>query len=299
MGVRSRDSWGHRPWGSGLVTRGNEGSIDRRAGVSRYPRPDPFPSCYGSTAGSEARLDRRRTSRFGWPDRCSAPRQSPSSSLGPGRPCEHARRRAAPPERYPETRPSSDCQEQRKAAEAGRPSIQTRDRRARGGASASAGCSCDRAEASRASGLPAGSGPSWEVGGQPAALELRPNPAIKNELGPDPVPRPVAPPASSAQMQPLAPERYRVQFTARAELRDKLARLQELMRSSVPDGDLAAIIERAVTGEARTARGEALREDQGAAQDPRGDGHLGFFTLRPSCGVAHRVQTGCDGAAPS
>jgi len=48
-------------------------------------------------------------------------------------------------------------------------------------------------------------------------------------------------------IEPLAPARYRVQFTATAELRDKLERLQALMRSSVPDGDLAAVIEAAVS----------------------------------------------------
>jgi hypothetical protein len=48
-------------------------------------------------------------------------------------------------------------------------------------------------------------------------------------------------------VEPLAPARYKVQFTASVELRDKLERLQSLMRSSVPDGDLAAIIEEAVT----------------------------------------------------
>ena len=48
-------------------------------------------------------------------------------------------------------------------------------------------------------------------------------------------------------VEPLAKERYKVQFTASAELRDKLERLKALMRSSVPDGDLAAIIEEAVT----------------------------------------------------
>jgi hypothetical protein len=47
--------------------------------------------------------------------------------------------------------------------------------------------------------------------------------------------------------EPLAPARYKVQFTASAELHDKLKRLQALMRSSVPDGDLAVIIEEAVT----------------------------------------------------
>ena len=48
-------------------------------------------------------------------------------------------------------------------------------------------------------------------------------------------------------MEPLSPARYKVQFTASAELHDKLERLKALMRPEVPDGDLAAIIERAVT----------------------------------------------------
>jgi len=50
-----------------------------------------------------------------------------------------------------------------------------------------------------------------------------------------------------AVVEPLAPARYKVQFTATAELRDKLERLRALMHSEVPDGDLAAVIERAVT----------------------------------------------------
>jgi 5-methylcytosine-specific restriction endonuclease McrA len=51
----------------------------------------------------------------------------------------------------------------------------------------------------------------------------------------------------SAVVEPLAPARYKVQFTASAELHDKLKRLQALLRSEVPDGDLAAIIDHAVT----------------------------------------------------
>jgi hypothetical protein len=54
-----------------------------------------------------------------------------------------------------------------------------------------------------------------------------------------------------------------VQFTASAGLRDKLARLQALMRPSVPDGDLAAIIELAVTE--KLARLEARRFAKAAA----------------------------------
>jgi hypothetical protein len=61
----------------------------------------------------------------------------------------------------------------------------------------------------------------------------------------DAIPPPTAVPG--ALFQPLAPGRYKVQFTASAELRDKLERLRGLLRSEVPDGDLAAIIEKAVT----------------------------------------------------
>ncbi|HEY5907841.1 MAG TPA: hypothetical protein VIZ31_07335, partial [Vicinamibacteria bacterium] len=86
----------------------------------------------------------------------------------------------------------------------------------------------------------------------PAAPSLSPDRVKRDaELRPDAVGSP-APAASAtatqpALVQPLAPARYKVQFTAGTALRDKLARLQALMRSQVPDGDLAAIIELAVT----------------------------------------------------
>jgi len=51
----------------------------------------------------------------------------------------------------------------------------------------------------------------------------------------------------SAVVQPLAPGRYKVQFTASAALHEKLERLRALLRSRVPDGDLGAVIEGAVT----------------------------------------------------
>jgi 5-methylcytosine-specific restriction endonuclease McrA len=70
-----------------------------------------------------------------------------------------------------------------------------------------------------------------------------------------------------ARVEPLSPDRYRVQFTASAELRDKLERLKDLMRSSVPDGDLAAIIEAAVTE--KIERLEARRF--GRTKSPRRD----------------------------
>ena len=69
-------------------------------------------------------------------------------------------------------------------------------------------------------------------------------PVETSRLGPDEVVPPAAAHhARPVAIQPLAPERYKVQFTASAALRDKLGRLQELM----PDTDLAEIIDQAVT----------------------------------------------------
>jgi hypothetical protein len=93
--------------------------------------------------------------------------------------------------------------------------------------------------------------------------ELRPD-AVDFEMHAGPVEPaqptrevPKGPPGAPARVEPLAPARYKIQFTAGAELRDKLMKLQALMRSSVPDGDLAVIIEEAVTE--KLARLEAKR----------------------------------------
>jgi hypothetical protein len=53
--------------------------------------------------------------------------------------------------------------------------------------------------------------------------------------------------AAAAVVAPLAPSRYRVQFTAGAELHDKIERARGLLRHQVPDGDLAVIFDRAMT----------------------------------------------------
>ncbi len=75
-----------------------------------------------------------------------------------------------------------------------------------------------------------------------------PNKRSVSEHRPEDVGRsPAPPPAPASRVEPLAPTRFRVHFTASAELRDKLERLQALMRSSVPDGDLGQIIDEAVT----------------------------------------------------
>jgi hypothetical protein len=88
----------------------------------------------------------------------------------------------------------------------------------------------------------------------PATIRKLPTPAPKPPSPPEPqptallrpdgvraqVPSNASPPAP--RPQPLAPERYKVQFTVSKGLRDKLERLQSLMNE-----DLTAVIEAAVT----------------------------------------------------
>jgi 5-methylcytosine-specific restriction endonuclease McrA len=60
-------------------------------------------------------------------------------------------------------------------------------------------------------------------------------------------PTPAFPPGSFAsRVEPLSTERYKVQFTASAELRQKLERAANLMRHGNPSGDLSAVVERAM-----------------------------------------------------
>jgi len=91
-----------------------------------------------------------------------------------------------------------------------------------------------------------------------------PPPTPPARLRPDgviPAP-PVPAPKVSLKPEPLSPERYRIQFTASRELRDKVERLQALMQE-----DLAAVIEAAVTE--KLERLEAKR--YGETKKPRKD----------------------------
>jgi 5-methylcytosine-specific restriction endonuclease McrA len=63
---------------------------------------------------------------------------------------------------------------------------------------------------------------------------------------------PQAPPAVAAQdparavVTALAPERYKIQFTASRQMREKLRYAQELLRHAVPNGDIAVGFDRAL-----------------------------------------------------
>jgi len=56
-----------------------------------------------------------------------------------------------------------------------------------------------------------------------------------------------APVAPRPAITPLTPERYKVQCTISRETHDKLRRVQDFLRHTIPDGDLAAILDRALT----------------------------------------------------
>jgi hypothetical protein len=62
-------------------------------------------------------------------------------------------------------------------------------------------------------------------------------------------PRAVAAPIASRrpEIKPLAPERYKVQCTVSRETYDKLRRVQDLLRHTVPNGDPSVIFDRALT----------------------------------------------------
>jgi 5-methylcytosine-specific restriction endonuclease McrA len=76
-------------------------------------------------------------------------------------------------------------------------------------------------------------------GANPAAGEM-------NRPSPDEATIPV-PPSPRADVKPLAPERYRIQFTVDRETHDKLRRAQDFLRHAIPDGDPAAIFDKALT----------------------------------------------------
>jgi 5-methylcytosine-specific restriction endonuclease McrA len=64
-----------------------------------------------------------------------------------------------------------------------------------------------------------------------------------------PEPAPFQPQAATTRpvVAPLAPDRYKVQFTVGRETYDKLRRAQDLMRHAVPNGDPAVVFDRALT----------------------------------------------------
>lgn len=72
-------------------------------------------------------------------------------------------------------------------------------------------------------------------------------------------------PPSRPAVGPLAPNRYKVQFTASSETYEKLRRAQNLLRHTIPSGDPAVIFDRALT----LLLADLERKKLAAAERPR------------------------------
>ncbi len=96
--------------------------------------------------------------------------------------------------------------------------------------------------------------PGSAANSAPAVAERSAEVVPGSVVGSSPVPvantAPRPDPTSAPIVEPLSPARYKIQFTAGEQLHDDLDRLRALLRSELPDGDLAAIIGKAV-GELR------------------------------------------------
>ena len=74
-------------------------------------------------------------------------------------------------------------------------------------------------------------------------------------------------PGVRGRLEPLSESRCRVEFTARAELRDKLERARELSSHSIPSGDLGELFERAL--DALIEKESRKRHGAGRPRKPR------------------------------
>lgn len=100
-----------------------------------------------------------------------------------------------------------------------------------------------------------------------AAASLQPT-GDARAVTPPSLPAPAIEPPSvpRAVVAPLAPERYKVQFTVDAETHKKLRFAQDLLRHQIPDGDPAKIFERALTALVRHLIKEKLAATQRARE---------------------------------
>jgi hypothetical protein len=81
-----------------------------------------------------------------------------------------------------------------------------------------------------------------------------------------PAPSAAPAPGRPATVAPLAPQRYKVQFTASADMYAKLRLAQDLLRHQIPDGDPAAIFDRALTALLH----DLVKQKVAATDRPRG-----------------------------
>jgi hypothetical protein len=94
---------------------------------------------------------------------------------------------------------------------------------------------------------------------------------------------PVAP--RPPEIKPLASERYKVQCTVSRETYDKLRAVQDLLRHTIPNGDLSAILDRALT----LLLADLSRTKFASTDRPRGGGTSSSRTRHISAAVKRDV----------
>jgi 5-methylcytosine-specific restriction endonuclease McrA len=94
-----------------------------------------------------------------------------------------------------------------------------------------------------------------------------------------------------AAIAPLAPERYLVKFTIGQETRDKLERARDLLRHVIPDGDPAAIVDRALT----VLISELERTKLAAIRRPRSNGATSSSSRHVPAAVKRAVWSRDEG----
>lgn len=100
------------------------------------------------------------------------------------------------------------------------------------------------------------------VGDRPGEVDGAP---VKPAPNASPQDVPVLPAVRSFVVKPLAPERYKVQFTITRETHEKLQRVQDLLRHTNSTGDLALVFDRALT----LLLGDLERRKLSASSRPR------------------------------
>jgi 5-methylcytosine-specific restriction endonuclease McrA len=158
----------------------------------------------------------------------------------------------------------------------------------------------------------------------PAASEMAPPPlkvSIPEEAGAAPTPAPArdeAPPSGEPRVRnaaatthpparglppnrprsivtPLAPARFKVSFTIGAETYAKLREAQDLLRHAIPDGDVAALFDRALTLLLR----EAAKTKHAATAQPRAPRGSSPRPVGPSSDDGRTGVPGCVEARPA
>jgi hypothetical protein len=110
-------------------------------------------------------------------------------------------------------------------------------------------------------------------------------------------PPPVFHPDPRPVVQPLAPERYRVQFTIGQEAYERLRRVQALLRREIPSGDAGVIFERFIDVLLEKVEKDKLGKHGKAKAGPRA-GRRSADAGQPAGGTyENRIRSGTDRTA--